>query len=167
VGASHCGLRPLLKTQLITPATAAPAAATASTATAAPAPASAAGTSAPTAASAISATAPTATATTPAAFARRTGLVDNYVAAEEVLAVERLDSLSGFVIVVDFHEAEAAGLSGKAVAHQGHIGRSHACLGKPVADILFGSLKRQIAHIQFFHVQTPSFRGEKNPRACG
>jgi hypothetical protein len=71
------------------------------------------------------------------------------------MPVERFDGAAGIIVVIDFNEAEAAWLSREAVANQRNVGRRHASLSEPVRDVFFSSLKRQIAHIQFFHQRTP------------
>jgi hypothetical protein len=71
------------------------------------------------------------------------------------MAVERFNGAAGVFVIVHFDEAEAAWLPRKAIADQCYIGRRHSGLPEPGAYILFASLKRQIAHIEFFHERTP------------
>jgi len=71
------------------------------------------------------------------------------------VAIERLNSAAGIVVIIHFDEAKAARLTREAVAHQSDIRRRHADLRKPIAEVLFRSLKRQIAHVQFFHETAP------------
>jgi hypothetical protein len=68
------------------------------------------------------------------------------------MAVERLNSAARIFVVIHFDEAKAARLSGKTVPHQRHIRRRNTGFRKPVRHIFFTSLKRQIAHVQFFQV---------------
>jgi hypothetical protein len=72
-------------------------------------------TAASTTATAASATAAAASITTsasaPSAFARGTRLVDDNVAAHEVMAVEGLDRAAGIVVVIHFDEAKPTRLS--------------------------------------------------------
>jgi hypothetical protein len=97
----------------------------------------------------------TATTTAPA-FARGTRFIYNDVASHEIVPVERFNGTAGVFVIVHFDEAKAARLSRKAIADQRHIGRRHSRLPEPGGDVFFGSLKRQIAHIEFFHRRTPS-----------
>jgi hypothetical protein len=121
----------------------------------------AAATSATTVAAATSATAwpSTATSTTTAAFARRTGLVYDHASAHEVVAIESLNRAAGIVVAIYFDESESARLTREAVAHQSDIRRRDTHLRKPIAQFLFCSLKRQVAHVQFFHERTPLASG--------
>jgi hypothetical protein len=57
-----------------------------------------------------------ATTAASAAFALRTGFIDDQSAAKKVLAVQSLDCFFRFRIVADLSETEAAGLSGKTIA---------------------------------------------------
>jgi hypothetical protein len=129
------------------------AATTAASATAVTATAPAPATPATTAAAAAETTA---TTTTAPAFARGTRFIYNDVASHEIVPVERFNGTAGVFVIVHFDEAKAARLSRKAIADQRHIGRRHSRLPKPGGDVFFGSLKRQIAHIEFFHRRTPS-----------
>jgi hypothetical protein len=47
----------------------------------------------------------------PAAFARRTGLVDDNVAAHEIVAVKSLNGALGFFVIVNFDKTEPAWLA--------------------------------------------------------
>jgi hypothetical protein len=71
------------------------------------------------------------------------------------VAIERLNGAAGIVVAIDFDEAKATRLTREAVAHQSDIRGRHADLRKPVAEVLFRSLKGQVAHVQFFHRTTP------------
>jgi hypothetical protein len=84
---------------------------------------------------------PAATATT-AAFTRRTSFVDDHVPAHEIVTVKCLNRAARIVVAVHFDEAESAWLTREAVAHQRNVCRRYAHLRKPIAEILFCSLKR-------------------------
>jgi hypothetical protein len=136
----------------------------AAAATIATAPAASATAAASTAAPTASAKPATAAAT---AFTRRTRFVHDHVAPHKVVPIERFDRTAGVFIGIDFDEAETARLPRETVANQGHIGRSDASLPKPVADVFFASLKRKIAHIEFFHRELLETRGDSVSQALG
>jgi hypothetical protein len=96
-----------------------------------------------------------ATTTSASAFTRRTRLIHDHVAAHEILAVQRLNRAVCIFIIRHFNETETARLPRKTIPHQSYIRRRNSRLRKPVSHILFSSLKRQIAHVQFFHERTP------------
>jgi len=135
---------------------AAPAAAASRTSSAA-ATATAAATTAIAAATAAATTTstPTAASAATAAFSRRTGFVHDHVSSHKIVAIERLNGASCIIIAIHFDEAEATRLSREAIAHQSDIRRCNSYLREPVAHVLFCSLKRQVAHVQFFHELTP------------
>jgi len=133
-------------------------------AAAAIAPATAASTTAATpaaeSASSSAATAMTAPATA-SSFARRTRFVDDKIAAVEVLAIQGLHGLVGFLVILNFDEAKASRLTGEAVPDEGNAGRSNTCRRKPLGKIVLRRLKREIAHVELLHLLTPSARGRQ------
>ena len=95
---------------------------------------------------------------------RGSRFVDDNFAAHEILAVQSLYGALGFLITIDFDESEPAWLARETVAHQGHIRRGDSRLRKETADLLFRSLKRQIADVKFLQRKAPSGRGKAGPR---
>src|SRR5437870_11837966 len=102
--------------------------------------------------------------TAPAAaspFARGTRFVDDKVAAVEVLAIQGLHGLVGFLVILNFDEAKASRLTGETVPDEGNAGRSNTCRRKPLGKIVLRRLKREIAHVELLHLLTPSARGRQ------
>jgi hypothetical protein len=109
------------------------AAATAASAT------TAAGTTAATRASSATTTAAKAAAGTPPGaaatagttpFARRTSLVDDNIAAHEIMSVQSLNGAIGLFVVINFHESKPAWLAGKTVTDQRDVGSGNSRLGE-------------------------------------
>lgn len=98
---------------------------------------------------------------------RRSRLVNDDLAAHEVLAVESLNGALGLLVVIYLDEPEPAWLTRKTVAHQGHVRHGDSRLREKTAELLFRSLKRQVAHVKFLQRKTPSGRGEADPRDRG
>src|SRR5579862_5443255 len=78
--------------------------------------------------------APAAAAASSSGFARRHGtrFVDHQRPAHHFLAVATVDGLLRGGVIVDLDETEAAGLAGKAIAHDGHGIDRHAIISKEV-----------------------------------
>jgi hypothetical protein len=70
-------------------------------------------------ATAVAAAAPTATA----AFTGGPRLIHNNIAPHEVMTVQSLNGTPGVFVIIHFHEAKSARLSGESVTHQCYIGR--------------------------------------------
>lgn len=112
----------------------------------------------PTVAAAAAPAMATTSAATPAAFALRTRFIYNQRAAEKVFSVERSDRLFGFGIVANFRKAESARLPRKAILEQGERIRLDSDFRKQRLHLLFGSLEREIPHVQFLHGCSPCAR---------
>jgi len=84
-----------------------------------------------------------------AAFAWRTSLVHNDIAAHEILAVETLNGAISLFVVVNLNEAESARLARKAVAYQRNSRRGDARLGEQSIQLLFRRLKWKITDVEF------------------
>jgi hypothetical protein len=125
--------------------------------------ASSTATASATASAAVTATSPSSTtavtastaATSATAFALRARLVDNKGAAEKLLAVERCNGLFGLGVVAHFRESETSRLSCKPIAKKSEGIRLNTDFGEKGLDIVFGSLERQIADVQFLHDRSP------------
>jgi hypothetical protein len=76
-----------------------------------PPPTTPASTPSPASTSASAEAATPAPSPSPAAFARRTGLVDDNVAAHEIVAVKSLNGALGFFVAVNFDKTEPAWLA--------------------------------------------------------
>ena len=95
-------------------------------------------TTTPTAAGPCTPTTPTAASTLP----ERASFVYDQGTAEKVLAVQRGDGFIGLFIIGDFHEAEAARLSGETITNHGDAIGLHTRLSEPCLQLLFGCLER-------------------------
>jgi hypothetical protein len=124
---------------------AAPAAASASTATTASAPAATTSTAVP----ATPAASPAAT------FALRASFIHNERTAEKILAIERCNGLFSFGVIFDFGEAETARLARKTIAKQCEGIGLNPDFREQCLYLLFRSLERQVAHVQFLHGRSP------------
>jgi hypothetical protein len=98
---------------------------------------------------------PTACTAAPAAFALWTRFVYHERAAEKFLTVQRGDCLFGFRIVMNFGETKTTRLAGETVAKQRQRVRLHSDFCKQRLHLLFCSLERKIAHVQFLHGSAP------------
>jgi hypothetical protein len=79
------------------------------------------------------------------------------------VAVQSLNGAVGFLVAIDLNKAKPARLARKTVAHQGDVCGGDSRLGKECGELLFCSLKGQIADIKFLQRDTPSGRGKADP----
>jgi len=95
----------------------------------------------------------TATATTPAIFAR-TGFIDRYRSAGDLLHVQTVDGLLAGLVVVHFHEAESARAAGVSILDD--IDGFHvAVLGEGLLNVRFGRVEAKVTNINV-HGKTPA-----------
>jgi hypothetical protein len=139
------------------------AAVTTSITTATTAPATTATTSSSSATTAATAAAPPTIATTTtaitaatrAAFGLRLGFVDDQIASAKILTVQAGNGFLGVFVGRDFHESEAARLSGEAVTDKRDRRRSDSNLREPFVELVFCGGKRKVTDIELLHLRTP------------
>lgn len=122
------------------------------------------------AAAATAATASVATTSTSAATATgwlRPSFVDGDLTSTDVLVIQALDRLLGFVGIWHLDESKAARAAGFAILHNLYRGYSPVALkGRP--QLFFGLAKGQVAHIDIGHQKSPTNKSRpvtmpKNP----
>jgi hypothetical protein len=88
-------------------------------------------------------TGPSTATATPAAstLPKRTSFIHDQGPAQKALAVQGGDGLICLFIVGDFHESEAARLSGKTITHHGNGIGFHPSLSEPRLQLLLGCLE--------------------------
>jgi len=120
------------------------------------------------AASTSTATTTVSSATASAAtFPLWTCFVHHERAAKKVSAVESGNHLFSFRIVAHFGKTEAARLARKTIAKQRQRIRLHAHFRKQRLHLLFRSLEREIAHVQFLHGVAPCPRSTEGDAMRG
>jgi hypothetical protein len=91
-------------------------------------------------------------------FAHRPSFIHDEGATHEIFAVERLHSLFGGSVIIEFSEAEAARLAGEAIAKQTERVGMQVDFRKQRGHFFVSGLERQISYVQFLHSNTPSAR---------
>ena len=112
-------------------------------------------------------TAASTAATAAATFSLRTGFVDDESATRNSLPLSAAMAFSASASSLNFRKAKAARLARKTIAKQRERIRLHAHFRKQRLHLLFRSLKREIAHVQFLHGDAPcplSTRRARNAR---
>jgi hypothetical protein len=89
------------------------------------------------------------------AFALGAGFIHHESAAEKILAVQSGDGFFRFGIILDFREAETAGLACESIAKKRQRIGLNADFSEQCMNLFFRGLKREITHVQFLHGRSP------------
>ncbi|HET6142600.1 MAG TPA: hypothetical protein VFE02_03775 [Candidatus Acidoferrales bacterium] len=75
------------------------------------------------------------------------------------MPVQTLNGAIGLFVVINFHESKPAWLAGKTITDQRDVGSGNSRLGEKCSELLFCSLKGQIANVKFLQRETPFGHG--------